>query len=246
MKAVINQQYAALAPELNRIAAGHYTPEKVFCNRRNTVELVNIGGKPFVVKRYKEVTPAMGLTYLWRKTKARKAYDNANTLIGNGFLTPAPVAFFERKRCGIFRDCVFISEYVPFPPLSDTLYAENADAGERYWLYRNISAYTLSLHQKGIVPVDFNATNILLEKIDRTTYRFWLIDINRMTTGHVPSLKEGMRAFFQLGSNAWNYGQLLQVYAGARGFALDDCIYAILRARRSWHRLRRIKHPFRR
>lgn len=242
MKTLINPRYESMSQALCEIARGNYTPLKTFCNRRNIVELTQIGNTKLVVKKYKPVTPLMGLTYgLFRKSKARRAFDNATFLLDNGFLTAAPVAMFEKKRFGILRDCIFISEFIPLPQLSEPLYSPELDEPKRYWLYHNLSEFTLSLHLKGIVPIDYNASNIMLEEVDRRTYRFWLIDINRMRTGHVPPLREAMRAFFQLGSNVWNYGQLLHPYATARGFDLDDCVYHIIRARRRWMRFHRFK-----
>jgi len=242
MKTVIHPRYEQLRLQLTAAAQGCYTPERTFCNARNTVELFSIDGQQFVIKKYKKTDPATGLIYsIFRHTKARRAYDNALLLIENGFNTAFPVAYFEKKRFGIFHEGIFISEYLPLPQVSDMLFSD-IPFNDRYWLCRNLSFFTLSLHQKGIVPIDFNASNIMFERPEHREFRFYLIDINRMETGRIPSLKKAMRAFFQLCANVWTYGTLLQPYAEARGFEFDDCIYHIIRARRRWNRLHSLKH----
>lgn len=244
MKSVIHPSYIAIAPELKRLAEEEYTPDKVFCDNRNKVVLVTVGGKQLVLKKYKPANLFTGLVYtLFRKTKARRAYDHALRLLDAGFDTPFPVAYFEKRRWGLFRDGYFISEYAELPSAADFFYGDRSDRAEHEFLAESLSKFTLKLHLEGIIPLDFNMSNILMKK-EGKDYRFVLIDINRMKFGRVPRLREAMRSFFQLGTYPHDHLSLLVPYTSARGYDFEDALYYVIRYRRHQKRLRRIKGLF--
>lgn len=244
MKTVINPAYRHVASSLSAIPAGDYAVVKTFCNNRNTVELVEIDGKPMVVKRYKKTNILTGLIYtLFRKSKARRAYEHAIELLKRDISTPFPVAYFEKSRWGIFHTGYFISEYLDLPPVSDLFYTDRLSDTEHYMMADSLSRFTLSLHLKGIVPLDYNTGNLLVAK-DGDRYRFSLIDINRMRIGRVPKLKEAMTSFFQLGTYPHDYLGLLEPYVWERGFNFEDALYHVIRHRRKQRRLRKIKRLF--
>ena len=218
MRQVIHPDYTDLTDGLLKLAHGEYSPVKTFCNNRNKVDLASLDGKPVVVKKYKRTNLLTGIIYtFFRKSKARRAYEHALRLLSLGISTPFPIAYIEESRWGIFRDGYFISEYVDLP--------------------------AVTLHMTGIIPLDYNTTNILFEKT-AGRYKFTLIDINRMKIGRVPKLKEAMRSFFQLGTYPHDYLGLLEPYVWERGFNFEDALYHVIRHRRNQIRLRKIKRFF--
>lgn len=244
MKTVIHPKYIYCAAELTTLTSGNYTPLRIFCNNRNTVELVDVKGKPMVIKRYKRTNLLTGLIYtLFRKSKARRAYEHALELIRRGIDTPFPVAYFEKSEWGIFRSGYFISEYVDLPAVSELFYTDKLEKEEHDIMAENLSRFTLTLHRKGIIPLDYNASNLLVEKVD-DHYRFLLIDINRMKFGGVPKIKEAMASFFQLGTYPQDYQGLLGPYIRERGYDFEDALYHVIRHRRNQTRLRKIKRLF--
>lgn len=241
MRTVIDKDYKILRDDFLKIIHGDYTPEKVFCNKRNTVELVNVGHRKFVLKKYKRAGLLNGLIYtLFRKTKARRAYEYALILREKGIDTPRPVAYFEKKRSGIFRDGYFISEFVDMPTLDNDFYGDGFDSEEHQRVAADLSLFTLSLHEKGILPLDYNMTNIMYRK-EGDHFRFALIDINRMKIGKVPGLKDSMRSFFQLGTYPADYHSLLGPYVTIRDIDFEEALYHIIRHRMNGRRLRRFK-----
>lgn len=258
MKTVINPDYRSLESELQKAVNGELTVEKVFCNRRNTVVLVTVGGKKMVVKRYRRPGIVNRIVYtLFRKSKARRAYEYAKLLKSQGFDSPVPVAYFERSQCGLFRDGYFIAEYVDYPSVHDLFYGENHldfNSPERVELARKLSEFTFELHSKGIQPLDYNMSNILIKdggdgkKGDGTAdygdVEFSLIDLNRMRIGKVPRLRQAMLSFFQMGTYYPDYAILLEPYAYRRGWDVETCIYHIIRHRRAADRLRHLKRLF--
>lgn len=244
MKTVIHPDYSDLASELQSVSEGNYTPLKTFCDKRNRVELVEVGGKPMVIKWYKKTNLLTGLIYtLFRKSKARRAYEHAMELLKRDIATPFPIAYFEQKICGLFRVGCFISEYVDLPAVSELFYTDRLSKDEHNLMADNLSRFTLSLHLKGIVPLDYNTGNLLVAKAG-DTYRFTLIDINRMKIGHVPQIKEAMTSFFQLGTYPHDYLGLLEPYVWERGFNFEEALYHVIRHRRRQTRLRKFKRFF--
>ena len=247
MKTVIHINYLSLAEELSALWENRYTPLKTFCNQRNTVELVNINGQLFVLKKYKKTNIFTGILYtFFRKTKARRAYEHALTLLEMGIDTPFPVAYSEKRSCGIFRWGYFISEYTDLPSVADYFYSDKLDDKEHQLLGNDISLYTLQLHQKGVMPLDYNTTNILFKKESDGHYHFTLIDINRMKFGRVPNIKEAMSSFFQIGTYARDYFALLEPYTSMRGFDFEEAIFHVIYHRRNQARLRKFKRIFKR
>lgn len=241
MKTVIHPDYQSYATDLMAITGGGYTPLKTFCNNRNTVELVDIKGKPVVVKRYKKTNFITGLIYtFFRKSKARRAYEHALELIKRDIRTPFPVAYFEKREYGIFRSGYFISEYVDLPAVSELFYTDKLDRKRHDIMAGQLSRFTLTLHRKGIIPLDYNTSNLLVE-MDGEHCRFYLIDINRMKFGHVPEINEAMASFFQLGTYPNDYFGLLGPYVNERGFDFEEALYHVIRHRRHQKRLRKTK-----
>lgn len=247
MKTVIHPNYKSLTSEILALRDGDYTPVKTFCNNRNTVELINIDGEQFVLKKYKKTNLLTGIIYtFFRKTKARRAYEYALMLLEMGIDTPFPVAYCEKRHLGIFRWGYFISKYTDRQAVADYFYSDKLDDNERKLLANDISLYTLQLHQNGVIPLDYNATNILLKKESDGHYHFTLIDINRMKFGRVPNLKEAMSSFFQIGSFACDYLSLLEPYTTRRGFDFEEALYHVTCHSHNQTRLLKFKHLFKR
>lgn len=244
MKTVIHPNYTPYASKLTAIVQEDYTPVLTFCNNRNIVELVNVQGKPLVVKKYKKANLLTDIIYtFFRKSKARRAYEHALELLKRGIDTPFPVAYFEKRKWGIFRRGYFISEFVDQTSVLDLFYTNKLDENEHSLLADNLSRFTLTLHLNGIIPLDFNTSNILCRK-DGDKYKFSLIDINRMKFGRIPKIKDAMRSFFQLGTYPRDYLALLGPYTHERGFDFEEALYHVICHRRHQTRLRKIKRFF--
>ncbi len=181
MKTVINPVYAQLEAELLNVVAGNYTPEVVYCNKRNKVEKISIDGKDFVIKTFKIPHIINRVIYrFFRMSKACRAYEYALRLLESGVETPCPVAYFEKYRKGLFKQGVFISEYVPYK-LLENLYEDVDSFDERESILSDFIDYLHYLHEKGIVPMDMNAGNIFYYKNESAgKYNFAITDINRI------------------------------------------------------------------
>ena len=93
MKVHIDPQYEQLRGEIMKVVAGDYVASKVYCHKRNVVEKVCMQGKEYVVKTYKRPNLFNRLVYTYlRKTKAKRAFLNAQHLLELDIETPTPVA----------------------------------------------------------------------------------------------------------------------------------------------------------
>ena len=177
MKIVVHPRYRHLSGLAENIAKGRISAIHTFCNQRNVVQKIIENGETLVVKRYKRPTLFNMLAYtLFRKSKARRAYEFALKLQAMGIETPDPVAYIEIKKNGWFHTGYFISKYIDYLPLSiiDT-YPEE----KRREILEAFARFTVSLHMLGVMHGDYSTSNILFVK--RTDgYHFALIDINRM------------------------------------------------------------------
>lgn len=233
MKIKIHPDYLPFRQWIEQVPNGEYHTETTFCKNRNTVEKVNWAGRPFVVKRYKRPTLANCVIYTWfRKTKARRAYENALHLLGNGIETARPVAYIEQRKWGFFHTGYFVSEYLDYPLVAH-IQQDRLDAEEQALLKKDLIEFTLDLHRKRILPLDYNRGNIFYHK-DNAHYRFALIDINRMRIGKLPDIKESMQAFGQLHFDIADYKEYVGDYARKRGFDLNKSFFFVLYSQLRW------------
>lgn len=242
MRYIIAPEYRHLDGWFRQLIAGDYTPDKIYCNKRNTVELVSYGTCKFVLKKYKRVGLLKGLVYtVFRKTKARRAYEHATLLREKGIHTPREVAYAEVTRGGIFSDGYFLSEYVDWPILADWYYSGVFTLAERSELVGAISHFVLRLHQAGFMPHDLNLSNIMYHRTVDGKYQFQILDINRMTTGRQPGLSASMKSFHQMWASPGDEEMLVKPYAAARGFDLQRSMHAMQRHRNRFLQRRNFK-----
>jgi serine/threonine protein kinase len=241
MKIFIDKRYTAYGSTINSILRGEYESEVVFCHNRNVVEKVTVDGHEFVVKIFKRPSLFNSFVYsFFRKSKAERAFLYAYRLQNSGFDTATPVAYAYTTRLGLFNVGYFISEYLPYPSISE-LYKQ-IDEDEREALKRDFVDFTLRMHEHKIVHRDYNPGNILVHK-ESDGYHFALIDINRMTFNKVPDMKTSMICLDNLLLDLHGLLELVPLYAEARHFDLEKCILIILMNRQKdavKHRMKKL------
>lgn len=238
MKVHIDPQYEQLRGEIMKVVAGDYVASKVYCHKRNVVEKVCMQGKEYVVKTYKRPNLFNRLVYTYlRKTKAKRAFLNAQHLLELDIETPTPVAYIEIYRKGLFSKGYFISEYVPYHTIRETFDGKTPESNDHN-LKTEFMRFALALHEKKVLPLDFNSGNIFYYfDTEKGCYRFALTDINRMQFGKTPSTYAVMRSFEQLGVPVDGLYKLALYYSSQKGSDLEYSMFIFL-----FHRLRsRIK-----
>jgi hypothetical protein len=223
----VHTKYSDLKERISKIPNGEYETLRTFCNKRNTVEQVRIEEKDFVVKKYKVPNIANRIIYtFFRRSKARRAYDNALRILRCGVSTPFPVAYIETKRRGLFHTGYFISEYMNANTLADYMNIELSEE-ESNILKKDFLNFTIGLHDKNILPLDYNKGNIFCKKDEKSGhYKFSLTDINRAKFGNFSKYKP-MLSFAQMGIPPNKLVDVMSEYSSRRKLDLETSLFFV-------------------
>lgn len=146
---------------------------------RNTLKRFTFDDGDIVVKKFAIPNFINSMVYAtFRKSKARRSYENSLEVIRRGFNSPTPIAYIEEFRYGRLRDsyylCAYLEEYNTMRIYLDGI--EKNDA-----LLTAFSQYTAELHCAGIFHKDYSPGNILWKyNVDSGKYEFSVVDTNRM------------------------------------------------------------------
>jgi len=137
-----------------------------------------------VVKQPVRLRPWKKIYQRLRPSKARQSWNGACELLRRGIGTPCPVAFFEshlNTLTGNFYICEFTADAIPVRKYL-TAYAggehthEGVTAGQ---LYRQLSAFVVKMHNRGVYFRDLSSGNILVKKGAAGRLDFSLVDTAR-------------------------------------------------------------------
>jgi serine/threonine protein kinase len=150
---------------------------------RNEIKIIDIDGIAVVVKKYRRPHIINQIAYgYFRKSKAQRAFLYAQKLLSLSINTPAPLAFIEKTHHGLLKESYFISRFCHYPHLMRELW--DYTEADKSALIQAFAAFTASIHNQQVFPIDYSPGNILFEK-SGNEYHFALIDINRMQFKHV-------------------------------------------------------------
>ncbi|MCQ2193151.1 MAG: lipopolysaccharide kinase InaA family protein [Paludibacteraceae bacterium] len=228
MKIVINPKYKHLTQFVESVPSIFPTQGESIYKARNEIKVFNVDGIAINVKAYKVPIFINRIVYsFFRETKAQRAYDYALKLLSLGVETPAPIAYIIETRGGLVARTYFISLHTPL----DGNFRLFGDVSIPFETVRPLAEafarYTAELHEKQVLHVDYSPGNILFEKKEDGSYRFSLIDINRMKFCEVDE-REGCKAFARMWGIEEFFRTVARVYAEARGFDVERCTKLIL------------------
>ncbi|MBF0676472.1 lipopolysaccharide kinase InaA family protein [Pseudomonas sp.] len=78
----------------------------------STVALVEVAGRPLVIKRYNIKGIGHWLKRFWRPSRAWQSWVEGNRLSFLGIATPKPLAMLERRWCGLRSRSYLVTEYM--------------------------------------------------------------------------------------------------------------------------------------
>ena len=167
--------------------------------KRNTIKLFNIGKNKVNIKSFKSPNFVNSLIYdTFRKSKAQRSYEYANKLINLGVLTPLPIAYVQKSSFFRLKQSYYISEHLDydftFREISrDLSFNDSTNALKAF------TRFTFNLHEKGVNFLDHSPGNTLIKK-SRSSYNFYLVDLNRMEFKEM-TLLDRMKNFSRLSHN---------------------------------------------
>ncbi len=139
-----------------------------------------------VIKSYAVPVWIKGMIYRLRMPKAQRAFMNAQQLLSMGIPTPEPYFFTLRRGfCGNLKQshyaCAPAMDYVELRGVQNREDFEEIAAA--------LGAFIADIHRKGVWMKDMSPGNILWKQDEAGSYRFTLVDINRMEFGvHNPEV----------------------------------------------------------
>lgn len=225
MNSVINPDYRFLEDFLKRLPGCFETEGETIYKARNEIKVFQMQDLRLNVKSYRKPIFFNRVVYtFFRRSKARRAYENALRIASMGFQTPAPVAYFEQNSGGLLDKSWFVSLQCPY----SRMFREFADSdiSGREDIIRAFGVYVAALHRSGVLHLDLSVGNVLFEK-DETGIHFSLIDINRMKFCRIDR-ETGCKNFERLRGNTEFFRVLAASYANARGFDPEYCLDRIL------------------
>lgn len=230
MKQVINPQYASFRDFVVRIPEIFDTSGEMLRDIRNVIKRFRVGDTLLVVKRYKTPTAFNRVVYTFlRSTKAERAYRYALRLTEMGFDTPAPVGYVEMKSGGLFKTGYFISLNTDCPSMTEGVarYPEP----EALALTEAFMRFTVELHEAGVLHNDYNLANILYRRQEDGTYRFSLIDNNRMRFARRLSRRACLDNFRFINAEWPVYLHIALLYADLRGWSVPEVLRGVVEAK---------------
>ena len=178
MKLVLNPSYCQLRNFVQKLPISFPTLGDCIYKARNELRKFSYEGRWYVVKNYKVPLFINRIAYtFFRPSKASRAYEYALKLRSMGIETPAPLAYIELKSGGLLQHSFFVSENCSYPRMMRE-FEEGGIAG-REDILEAFAAFTVDLHKKGVLHLDYSAGNILFDKQEEGIV-FSIIDLNRM------------------------------------------------------------------
>jgi tRNA A-37 threonylcarbamoyl transferase component Bud32 len=148
--------------------------------QRNKIKLFEIEGKTINIKSFKIPHLINKIAYKYfRKSKARRSFEYATTLLEKGIGTPQPIAYFENYDFIGLKESYYVSEHLNCD-LTFRELVEIPDFPNHSTILRQFTRFSFDLHEKGIEFLDHSPGNTLIKKNAEGSCDFFLVDLNRM------------------------------------------------------------------
>ncbi|MES2543678.1 MAG: lipopolysaccharide kinase InaA family protein [Bacteroidota bacterium] len=180
-KLVLNPLFVSNEKEIVGFIEKFDTAGVVFIEgKRNKIKLFEIAGKTVNIKSFKKPGIINKLVYkLFRKSKAKRSFEYATTLLENNIGTPEPIAFFEKHDLLGLKESYYASEHL-VTELTFRELVQIPDYPQNEIILRQFTRFSFDLHEKGIEFLDHSPGNTLIKKVNEGEYNFYLVDLNRM------------------------------------------------------------------
>jgi tRNA A-37 threonylcarbamoyl transferase component Bud32 len=230
IKQHVNPEFAGrFSAFVNNVAAKGIPPEAVdVYSGRNRVAATPASGtdgrsKRLNIKEFRVPNALNRWVYAYlRRSKARRAFDNALRLRQLGFNTPAPIAWIERHGLGGRLELsYFISEQ--YDGWQEIRVAETENHPRISEIAAGVGELIFRLHRAGVWMKDASPGNILWHTDPDGALNFALVDINRMEF-NIRSADVLMSNFGRVFTSEKNIETAARAYAAAAALPEDTII----------------------
>ncbi len=199
-KIVLNHNFPTTKKEIESIVNTFDTIDTYIAKgTRNSIKQTTLqSGKIATIKSFKIPNLVNKFVYkFFRKSKAERSFEYAESLIKLGFNTPFPIAYVENRTSFSLLDSYYLCELVS----ADLTYRELVeipDYPNRKEILQQFSRFTFDLHEAGIEFLDHSPGNTLIKKTGENQYEFYLVDLNRMNFHDTMDFDLRMKNFARL------------------------------------------------
>lgn len=166
--------------------------------KRNKIKLFDLNGTTINIKSFKIPNLINQVAYkFFRKSKARRSYEFANTLLEYGIGTPQPIAYAENFSLIGLEKSYYVSEHLD-AELTFRELVEIPDYPDHDDILRQFVHFSFLLHEKGVEFLDHSPGNTLIKKSADGQYEFFLVDLNRMNFHHTMNFELRMKNLSRL------------------------------------------------
>jgi tRNA A-37 threonylcarbamoyl transferase component Bud32 len=166
-----------------------------------TISMVEEGEKKIVVKEFHPLTLWDRLKELFRRSKSMKAWINGNGIIVRGVTALNPLGLAEERRgLGLKRSFFLMEALEGGEELDRYLFNGFQDMLEKRAFIKTFAQWIAYLHKMGIYHRDMKACNILVS-INKTSWDFYLLDLEDIRLDRRVNIRELFRNFLQLNTS---------------------------------------------
>lgn len=208
-----------LINQLAETLAKNGVPEqakRIYKGRNSVYSLKLADGSEVNIKAFKIPRGLNPYIYtLFRKSKARRSYENSLRLLEMNIRVPLPLGYVEvRKGINLTRS-YYISRQIEADNMRDWEKKPNVES-----LLRALAKEIVRFHECGVLHKDFSPGNILYTGNQTDGYMFYYIDLNRMTFD-VHNHRRLMTMFKAINLNPEETARIGRYYGEAAGIGAD-------------------------
>ena len=247
----ISPKYSYLKESLLDIKKNFSSTGALIKEGRNHLKIVELDGKNYVIKSFQK--PSFIQSYIYgnlTKSKARRSFEYANTLLSKDIHTPTPVAFIEHYNGMKLCESFYVCEHHDYDYNLSVLLPERGEGDASFndsdTLWTAFMNFTVDLHEKGIHHLDFTRKNILITT-QNNMYHFSIVDLNRMEFKPL-SLKERIASLGKMTSNKDLIELMAKYYSISSQTDQAQCLQllqeSVAKHQQYWDRKRSLKKVF--
>ena len=249
MIVTLNQTYKDFESSLiNCIEYFDLKGEDFIVGQRNKIKIFKLDGKNINIKSFKTPNFINKVAYKYfRKSKARRSFEYATTLLEKGIGTPQPIAYFENHDGFGLKESYYVSEHLQCN-LTFRELVEIPDFPDHENILRQFTQFSFDLHEKGIEFLDHSPGNTLIKKVSEKQYEFFLVDLNRMNFHQTMTFEMRMKNLCRLTPHKEMIMIMANEYAKLSGISEEKIFDAILKLtidfQEKFYRKKRLKKRF--
>ncbi len=203
--------------------------ERVGNGDRNLVKKVIVQGRHLNIKSFKRPNLINKVVYRYfRKSKARRSFENAHFLMRNGFHTPVPIAYIEQYDVAGLGRSYYISEQLEdYFTLQPVVY--DPEFRRKEYFLKEYTRLIFSLHQLNVEIIDNSAGNFLIKEENGNT-AIYLVDLNRMNFHKKGDNDWKLKNFWKMPADHFTTDVISKEYARLSGLKYEDVYAALIAA----------------